>query len=45
MSFYVIAYAIVFAIGWFLPMADHLPYAMGVAAVSIVMLVDYAREP
>lgn len=45
LKFYAIAYALVFAIGWFLPMSDRLPYAMGVLAVTVVLLVDYARPP
>jgi hypothetical protein len=43
-KFFAIAYGLVFAIGWFLPMADRLPFAMGVLAVTVVVLVDYARS-
>lgn len=42
-KFYAVAYAFVFVIGWFLPPGDRLPFAMGVAAVTIIALADYAR--
>ncbi len=38
----IFGYALVFGIGWFLPMADHVPYALGVAATTLVVVVDYA---